>query len=180
MENIMVDLETLGARPGCAILSIGAVSFDNRMLGETFYAVVARNDQRIYGLEEDPNTLEWWSKQSEESKKIVDQAMSGEAWTLRATLEAFNQYVERHIVMNGGRDIFIWGNGSDFDNAILAVCYAKVNLKMPWPFWNNRCYRTLKSLRPGVKMIRGGVHHNALDDAKSQAAHAVALMQALV
>ena len=44
MEHCMVDLETLGKRAGCPILSIGAVFFDpvEKQLGEEFYVVVNR------------------------------------------------------------------------------------------------------------------------------------------
>lgn len=49
---------------------------------------------------------------------------------------------------------------------------------VPWPHWNDRCYRTLKAMRPDVKMERTGTHHNAVDDATSQARHALALLAA--
>lgn len=65
----------------------------------------------------------------------------------------------------------LWGNGSDFDNVILASAYRSCNLEVPWKFWNNRCYRTVKALRPDIKIHRSGTYHNALDDAVSQAEH---------
>jgi len=65
--------------------------------------------------------------------------------------------------------------GSDFDNAILYAAYAASGLEQAWEYWNSRCFRTLKALVPHVKMEKGGVAHNALDDAKNQALHAVKL-----
>ena len=35
----------------------------------------------------------------------------------------------------------------------------------------------MQNLRPEVPMARGGTHHNALDDAKSQATHLMAMIQ---
>jgi len=72
----------------------------------------------------------------------------------------------------------LWGNGSTFDNVILSNAYRAIGVKQPWDFWNDRCYRTLKSLYPHVKLERSGVAHNALDDAKSQAMHAVRIINA--
>jgi exodeoxyribonuclease VIII len=46
----------------------------------------------------------------------------------------------------------------------------------PWRHWNDRCYRTVKSLYPDVKLERVGTHHNAVDDAESQARHLIAML----
>ena len=69
------------------------------------------------------------------------------------------------------------GNGADFDLPILAAAYAAVGLSVPWKPYNGRCYRTLKNLAPVVKLARPGTHHNALDDARTQAVHAIKLMR---
>jgi DNA polymerase III epsilon subunit-like protein len=47
MSDVMIDLETLGRRPGCAILSIGAVEFGPAGLGRELYIVLD-----IFGSEE--------------------------------------------------------------------------------------------------------------------------------
>ena len=74
----------------------------------------------------------------------------------------------------------VWGNGASFDNPILANAYRAVNLDPPWRFWNDRCYRTVKSMfGKNVKLERIGEHHNALDDAKSQADHLIRIMAAI-
>lgn len=65
----------------------------------------------------------------------------------------------------------VWGNGSDFDNTLLAAAYDACQLTLPWNFWSNRCYRTLKNLRPEIKLVNPGTAHNALDDSKAQAQH---------
>lgn len=183
MEHVMVDLETYGKRPGCPILSIGAVFFDPRSgeLGKEFYTV-ADKDQIMYALREDPETVDWWSKQSAEARRILDDpevvrqplglslldfgAFLGQSYAARPGSKAPNEYIK------------VWGNGADFDNAILQVAYGNTTLPLPWQFWNNRCYRTIKALRPGIKIDRaGGTHHNALDDAKAQARHLLDIVQ---
>jgi exodeoxyribonuclease VIII len=75
------------------------------------------------------------------------------------------------------KNVLVWGNGASFDNAILAQCYRAVGMDFPWKFWNDRCYRTLKNLVLDVPFERTGTHHNALDDARSQAIHASAILR---
>jgi exodeoxyribonuclease VIII len=75
-----------------------------------------------------------------------------------------------------GEDVKIWGNGASFDNVILANAYRRNDLNIPWKYYNDRCYRTMKSLAPHIKMEREGTHHNALSDAISQANHLIRIM----
>jgi hypothetical protein len=179
MIHVMCDLETLGRRPGCKLLSIGAVVFGPKGLGAEFYEEVKINHQG--DLTADQSTIDWWNQQSPEAR---DRLYGGQDTkpTLRQALEKFNAWLEQLAMPDakGNLELCLWGNGADFDNAILQVAYDKTTMEQPsWPFWNNRCYRTLKNLAPSVKLVRQGVYHNALDDAKSQAEHAVRLMDQL-
>lgn len=173
MKNVMVDLETRGTRPGCCILSIGAVAFDEKGVGETFYTVVDHASCVQAGLFEDPDTMRWWNNQSDQARKVVTESESGEGLTLTSALLNFNVFLAKH----GGRNCKLWGNGADFDNTILLAAYKAVGLSTGWGLYNNRCYRTVKSLRPDLKIKRGdGTHHNALDDAVSQANHMIEIL----
>jgi hypothetical protein len=174
MENVMVDLETLGRGPGCVVLSIGAVTFDENGLGEEFYMVVNQESCEEHGLLTDPETLAWWEKQNPEARKVLDEAKTGGV-PLPMALAAFSEYVREY----GPGKVKVWGNGASFDNAIIAACYGAIGEKLPWQFWNDRCYRTFKAMFPTVKLERQGTYHNALDDAKTQAEHAVMLLGAL-
>jgi len=71
----------------------------------------------------------------------------------------------------------VWGNGASFDNAILANAYHKTHLDLPWQYYNNRCYRTIKNCYPNIKLSRAGTLHKALDDAKSQAMHLIEIFK---
>lgn len=177
MTHVMVDLETLGNKPGCKIMSIGAVVFGPAGLGAKFYVRIKRRGQGL--LIEDPDTMDWWSKQTPEAKsEIFGDDESRGAWLLSDALDEFNKFLERVSKRDdkGNLDTNLWGNGADFDNAILQVAMTSQDTEPVWKFWNNRCYRTLKSLYPNIKMNRAGTHHNALDDAESQAEHAVRIL----
>lgn len=165
MQDVMVDLETLGTQAGCVVLSIGAVRFGPGGLGEEFYAVVSRDDSETHGLVTDADTLAWWQRQSAEASAVLKAAASDEALALKVALQQFRKWVPARPR--------IWGNGAGFDNPILAALYKKAGVPLPWKFWDERCYRTLKNMFPQVEEgTRGGTYHNALDDAKHQAQHA--------
>lgn len=176
MPHVMFDLETLGTRAGCAVLSIGAVEFcpDSGRLGAEYYQVINRRSCVSKGLTEDAGTLAWWSKQSPEAQKVLAEAETCEQG-LGGALVTFTRYLERF----GKRDLRVWAM-ADFDIPILSHCYALVGYPLPWLYYNGRCYRTLRSLgNLKTPAPRPGVAHNALDDAKAQAQQAIEILQSI-
>lgn len=171
-DPVMLDLETLGTGSNSAIISIGACRFnpDTQTIGSTFHAVISRADCLALGCTEDDSTLEWWGKQSMEARLAsFDHPSPTDA---KVVLLAFYDW------MGGANSkTCLWGNGSDFDNAMLAELYRKAGIPAPWKFWNNRCYRTMKNMFPGVSFQRHGTHHNALDDAVTQAKHLMLILR---
>ena len=169
-QNVMLDLETMGTRPGSVIVSVGAIEFDpqSARLGRTFYQTCSIKSAVDVGLAMDPETVAWWLDQNDNARAELVKAKGD----LKSVLTAFT-----HWLYHGGPDVRLWGNGADFDNALLAEAYRRVNNPIPWKFWNNRCYRTMKSLFPNVKLVREGTHHNALDDAIHQAKHLQLIMR---
>lgn len=176
MKHVMVDLETLGTNADAPIIAIGAVVFDDETgeLSNEFYAKIDVESAVAECGPIDPDTFKWWMQQSYEART---DAISGTTDFVDA-LTAFHQYVKGlDEAQYGG--ITVWGNGASFDNSMLADAYKKSLGDVPWKFWNDRCYRTLKNLRRDVPFTMVGTAHNALDDAKSQALHAVKLLKAL-
>lgn len=173
MRDVMVDLETLGQGPGCAILSIGAVGFHPGagQIGDPFHAVVSLKSCRALGLREEADTVAWWDKQSPEARQVLHAAEASDL-SLQDALQSFSDYLAYHA---GPKALRLWGNGADFDNAILAHLYRLVGLPLPWAFWNSRCFRTLKTLDGSPEPVREGTHHNAVDDARHQARWACAI-----
>lgn len=170
--HLMVDLETLDNVPSSKILSIGAVVFDeNGSFLKTFYKEVSLDSQHDRSISD--STFRWWLRQSAEAKAPL--AVDTPRCILHTALTSLSMLV--------GPDkgkIKVWGNGASFDNAILEDAYRRLNLSTPWEFWNNRCFRTVKSLHRSVpEPERKGTHHNALDDAKHQAHHLIAIHRAV-
>lgn len=173
--NIMLDLETLGVSPGCSILSIGAVTFDQNGVGKKFYQAITQESCERAGLVADPDTVAWWKLQSPEAQEAVFNPK--DPTTFWWALGLFEEWLSEVCPELGDR--IIWGCGAAFDNAILAKAYVIARQErdaQPWKFWNDRCYRTVKALHPDMPMPkRVGTHHNALDDAESQALHLITL-----
>jgi hypothetical protein len=177
VNNIMLDLETLGTTPGSVVLSIGAVAFDkDEGLGATFYRTISVASSMKAGLTIDASTLLWWSKQD---RAAYQEALDKNAEKLEDVLHDFGQWL-LHIGEGEYREHKLWGNGADFDLTLLLACYRAVDstFEPPWKFWNHRCYRTLKALYPEVPAEKRN-NHNALDDARNQAEHAVAILRAM-
>lgn len=165
MENVMLDLETLGTSPGCVILSIGATFFDKTRLGEKFYRTIDVQSCIDAGLTVSGDTFKWWMGQKGEARK----ALFDKTIPVQDALSEFSAWLGQNCETSS---VKVWGNGSDFDNAILAKAYGAVlGETQPWRFWNNRCYRTACDLLNDRNRKQEGVYHNALDDAVSQAKH---------
>jgi len=160
--HIMVDLETMGAVPGSAIVSIGAVAFDPiaGTLGEEFYRIVSLSSCQRTGLTMDADTVLWWLGQSDAARAELNRT---DAEPLPSVLGWFASWWRRQ----GGE--FFWGHGANFDEPLLSCAFRAAHVIVPWKYWNARCTRTLFAMT-GEKPDRGvGVHHSALDDARAQA-----------
>lgn len=165
--DIMIDLETCGTRPGCILLTLGAASFS---LENNFYEKFSKLDGEKWGFKKDPETMAWWDKQSPEARA---EAFSGTTPVIEV-LGKFSDYITSF-----NQEVFVWGNGADFDLPLLAAYYNLIGMKLPWKPYNGRCYRTLKNLYKDIKMDAfEGMKHSALADAKNQARHAHKILKA--
>lgn len=165
--HVMLDLETMGNTPDAPIVAIGACRFDkNGVSWDTFYRKITLQSSVDAGAKIDASTVLWWLQQEAEARAELYSGDFVDEWD---ALCDFANWINVHGDVDG-----IWGNGAAFDNVILAQGFRRHRQNAPWPFWKDRCYRTIKSLSD-VEMKREGTHHNALDDAISQAKHLIAI-----
>ena len=162
-HNIMIDIETLGTEPRSAVVSIGAVEFSAMGTGGEFYEVVDLKSAMASG-QVDAGTLKWWLKQG-----AANSVWSVEGEDLRLVLARFSMWLGN---ICDKKDLQIWANAPSFDCTILRHAFSESGLPVPWNYWNERDHRTLKNLWP-VKYNPSGIKHNALDDARNQACHAI-------
>lgn len=172
--DIMLDLETMGNGPNAAIVAIGAVIFDPYRAepGPKFYQTIDLESSVKGGGIIDASTVIWWLKQD----KIAIQHLITGCESIDTVLNLFGKWIAENITDDGVR---IWGDGAAFDNVILASAYRRHNIPQPWSYWNDRCYRTMRAMYPGIKMQRTGTAHIALDDAISQANHLIRIFNQL-
>jgi hypothetical protein len=161
----MIDIETMGTAPFSPVIAIGAARFEAGPMQAMppFYQAITLESCLEVGLKPSASTIKWWMKQSDSAKLIFSDPA---AVDLPLALDAFTDWI-------GGRPDRLWGNSAAFDLGLLADAYRACGKVIPWAFYNERCYRTLKGL-PGMdrfSLKRVGTHHNALDDARSQAGH---------
>jgi hypothetical protein len=163
-QNIMLDLETLGNRPGAMIMSVGAVKFGGGTITDEFYQRVDAKSCTALGLVMDTDTVLWWMRQKDEARAELN--------------KPGNPLMQVLVDLMGwmhGDEVLLWGNGASFDNVLLGSAYDACRLPRPWKYYNDRCFRTIKALHPQLPMERQGTHHNALEDAKAQALHLINL-----
>jgi len=166
----MLDLETLGSRPGCPIFAVGAARFSAEGVGGSFLALVRPDWARA-----EPDSAAWWREQSGPAREQLDLAERAGS-TLREALLAFRGFF--HAVPLSR----LWGRGPDFDCALLAEAYAAEGLERPWDFRQVRCHRTIEAVGAELGAFapaRAGAHHRADDDARHQAAGAAAALAAV-
>lgn len=160
-EHVMVDLETADNVPTSAIVSIGALVFQGPNRGAAFYTAVDLESSLRLGLTESRDTMSWWAKQCPDARAVFTDP---DRLPVLTALSNFYDFI------SGLTCPRVWGNGADFDNAILQTAYRLAGRQPPWDHWNSRCYRTaMACLR--LPTSRVGTYHNALDDAKTQADH---------
>lgn len=168
--EVMIDLETLGLDPYAPVIAIGACRFEAGPMHamEPFYQAIDLESCLKVGLKPNADTIKWWMKQSDSARSLFDDP---KAVALPIALDAFTDWL-------AARPDYLWGNSAAFDLGLLAAAYRACGKVVPWEFFRERCYRTLKSL-PGMdqfRLKRIGTHHNALDDAVSQAHHCRAML----
>jgi len=172
MTHIMVDLETMGTSNNAAIIAIGAVIFNEKNILDYFYQNIDLASSVERGLKMDPGTVTWWLEQDVKARA----ALREDRQPLPVVLDNLSRWAAKDRDIS---EIELWGNGAAFDNVILRNAYKACGLIPFWLFRGDRCFRTIKALYPGVPMDRIGTHHNALDDAKTQALHLIKILRRL-
>lgn len=177
--HVMIDVETLATQsPVPVLLSLGAVKFTGTEITDRFHVRIDAVDCERYGLEIEADTVLWWMDDTRQQARTQLHEMP--AADLFSALDGFAMWVNLTPEPERGS---AWSCGSNFDLTKLKAIYQKVGaganvLEWPFPYNREECYRTLKNRFRDVPFQRLGVHHGALDDAESQAQHAIAMVAA--
>jgi len=158
----MVDIETLGIHADSVMLTIAAIQFDLESgdMGMSFSRTVDIEDQVRRGRTITGDTLKWWLAQNPETLKLNMRAPV----PLESALYDFGEFIYDNDLQ------FVWANGIAFDLAILKHAYRSIPLPLPWAYYNERDYKTIRELfaAPSIVLEDTSIKHNALADCKFQ------------
>lgn len=160
---VMIDIETFDTAATAVILSIGAVRMDMESLSvihdQTFYVECDSNQP---SRTRSNDTLKWWLQQG-------GCPCLGTVQLPQALKSLTNWVLE---------GVEIWCKGTDFDTTILAHAYKQHSLEVPWKYNSVRDCRTIFKTFPSPIAYPSN-NHNALEDAKNQAAQLVDILKGL-
>jgi len=158
--DLMVDLETLGKKPGCCLLEIGLCAFSlggdpsDMVTGSIFPDVV---EQMSLGGEVEVDTLRWWATKPEALDIQWNALRIPVADAQDMLTQFFGEYCDPQAR--------VWAKGTHFDLPLLTHWYTE-----PWHFRNIHELRTVLMLSGNdSKIAQTGTAHSGMDDAHSQA-----------
>lgn len=167
---IMIDIETFSTDHNASILSIGAVKFSlEKGIYDTFYQKITEESCHKFGLHFDPETIKWWSTQD---STILEDLKSG-GIELDVALKQFSDWY-------GSDSYSVWCKGPHFDITIMENALKAVCVPYPWKYNDIRDYRTVELLHYTNYDVPNTALHNALEDAKHQAAHLLKIFRSLL
>jgi len=165
LDQVMIDLETLGTAHNSAIIQIAAVRFsfdaeETEIIVDRFITPLLRNGQ-IY-----QSTVDWWISQGSEIYNEVVTASMKSGISLPEALQELSENLREGDV--------VWGNGATFDISLLENAYTRNGMKIPWKYSNVGDVRTVVEMCRKIKGVNPkdlpftGTKHHALADANHQ------------
>ena len=173
MQDVMLDLETLGASPQAVILQIGACYFEpgNGVIGRTFNENISLENSLANGFKIDAATLKWWLDQSWDA---IDDVIVKDGTAAGGVLLDLNFFLHEAKT--------IWCH-TTFDAPILMNYYRTLSLT---PVFHYKAFRDIRTLLDLVNFKSKdfpadvGTAHTALDDCKYQVAYVSKCIQRIM
>lgn len=163
-HGLQVDIEGLAITPNAAVLSIGLALFSTTGITRSAHFLLDLEDQEKLGRHSGAGTVLFWMAQEEARKRLIDKKQpkytASEAHTL---LREWSQ-----------GDVPVWACGPDYDFTILKSLMQSIGKELPWKYWMQRDFRTIKALAPALDIPKTNAH-DAEADAIWQAEYLIAL-----
>lgn len=174
--HIHFDIESLdlGPRPIITQVAMLALDLDEDEILERMhyqYYPVQPQMRLIPARTFSFDTFLWWTKQSDDARKRLEQSSSNEDEEIPALLRhlvtTFN-----NITNNGAIPYEIWARGPQFDLVAIESLMAEYGIAVPWKYDTIRDLRTLLALAginpKNVPKPQGFVGHAAIWDVRYQ------------
>lgn len=146
MSNCLIyDYETLGQNPNTApVLSIALYAFDDQTIGElTLDDIVSNCSMYKFDVTEqitkynkvvDPSTVEWWSKQSNEARSILDPSDKD------VSIRELGNMFQSELNVPAER---VYTRGNTFDPIFTSQICRDIDIAEPYDWWAIRDTRSL-------------------------------------
>jgi hypothetical protein len=158
----MIDLETLGLHANCVVLSIAAYAFDLETGDKDFRfrKNLKLESQLKAGRTINAETLQWWLTQD---RKTFEGCLTNQI-EFEQALWDLGEYIDNYKLE------YVWANGIAFDLGILRHAYNSVGIPLPWKYYNERDYKTIRELLadPDTGDDLRRIEHDPLDDCRYQ------------
>ncbi|EBC2122183.1 3'-5' exoribonuclease [Salmonella enterica] len=184
MNNVMIDIETMGTQHHSAIVSV-AIAIFNLLTGEIFAEEYIRirwkEDCKICGGKIDPDTVEWWLKKSPEAR--AELITSDDQLPLSDSLMRLFEFIRKHC---DGGPVYVWAKSPSFDLSLIKDAAERCAIsseEIPWKFWNERDVRTIEGVGAQLNIPlpygKKDVTHHALADVRGQISNVATVMSFL-
>lgn len=134
--DFTIDFETCALSSDAAIMQVAVVPwlrdadvepFLSKADAEPFVNYVDLRSCVVEGMDFDPNTITWWSRQSDDAKRAVCQGLAEPiADVLVGALDFIRRLVKEHSLDS----ICLWAHGMDVDLAILRSLCRRFDIDM--------------------------------------------------
>lgn len=175
MKSFMLDIETLGRKPGAIILQIGLLPFEIAAQGGNIscdYDIalevnIDADDSKNMGFFTEAETLEFWSKHPQQFESFGMNRRS-----VKTSLELINEFV--FSIATKPQEVLLYCQGASFDPMLLGAYYEKLNMTPFWVYHNVIDIRSIQHFARefhGVKKYYNAdreLKHTALNDCIEQ------------
>lgn len=136
--EVMIDIETLGTRPGSVITQIGVARFDKVKVQSSWSGYVSIDEQLEKGAKLDIDTLRWWAASPQGlAAQLAKRPIS--TTSVAYVLEQLDNQVRGCIG--------VWANSPSFDLVLLEDLYNRFERPLPWKYTQQRDQRTALVMR---------------------------------
>lgn len=174
MLHISFDLETLGSNSKAPIVQIGAVCFNLEGKTSDQYESKIALGKDFQKFQTDLSTIEWWIQQPNEVSAFVFDKDAIRV-PLLVALQSFSDWVKQLP----GQKKKLWSHAT-FDAPVLMNAYEVLGVKPSFHYRDFVDIRTLNFLTGHTAVVARenfGLHHDALADAKFQAAYIAEMLR---
>lgn len=136
--DFVLDIETLGTKPGAVILEIGACC--------NGAGLTLKIDPDSHCGKVELDTLQWWANVPDMAARHNAFTTSVTRYALKDALLQLNEFIAKH------NPDYFWGCSPDFDYRHLKHWYELYQVEIPWKYHQLRDVRTIRDLLTEEKL----------------------------